>query len=340
MPPSVAAPRLVLMDALHGDLTSLRACAQYHKLCLKCVQCNRLLEPRLLVDHDGQAYCNACHAKSYGTKGYGAGGALVGEYAPRPPSPTKSSTPASPAPPPRPVSAAAPPPPAPALPNRPVFSPAPPSPSAAPVAAAPPASPAQAPAAPAPAARALPPRPVPPPKPSSVQSTLSPASPSAVPPAPRPLSPTPERSSSSDDTPSGKPAPPPFDEDDQRGPLSSLSLSSAPTLPLNLVSGPSIARKPPVGSRPPAAASPAPSYTSLASLCPRCSKQVYHAERVQALSRAWHRACLRCTACGTGMGAAPGRVEERDGEPYCQRCYRERWGITGGMGLATRPNLY
>lgn len=168
-----------------------------------------------------------------------------------------------------------------------------------------------------------------------MQSTLSPASPLAVPPAPRPPSPTPERSSSSDDTPSGKPAPPPFDEDDQRGPLSSLSLSSAPTLPLNLVSGPSIARKPPVGSRPPAAASPAPSYTSLASLCPRCSKQVYHAERVQALSRAWHRACLRCTACGTGMGAAPGRVEERDGEPYCARCYRERWGIMGGMGLAT-----
>lgn len=54
LPPSVAAPRLMLMDALHGELTSLRACAQYHKLCLKCVQCNRLLDPRLLVDHDGQ----------------------------------------------------------------------------------------------------------------------------------------------------------------------------------------------------------------------------------------------------------------------------------------------
>ncbi|BGP43145.1 hypothetical protein JCM10450v2_007285 [Rhodotorula kratochvilovae] len=45
----------------------------YHKLCLKCVACGKLLEPRLLVDHDGQAYCKGCHSKSYGTKGYGAG---------------------------------------------------------------------------------------------------------------------------------------------------------------------------------------------------------------------------------------------------------------------------
>lgn len=29
-------------------------CAQYHKACLKCVACGKSLEPRLLLDHDGQ----------------------------------------------------------------------------------------------------------------------------------------------------------------------------------------------------------------------------------------------------------------------------------------------
>ncbi|GAA5973733.1 hypothetical protein JCM21900_005698 [Sporobolomyces salmonicolor] len=45
----------------------------YHKLCLKCAACGKILEPRLLVDHDGEAYYKACHGKSFGTKGHGAG---------------------------------------------------------------------------------------------------------------------------------------------------------------------------------------------------------------------------------------------------------------------------
>ncbi|CEQ40876.1 SPOSA6832_02543 [Sporobolomyces salmonicolor] len=74
----------------------------YHKLCLKCVACGKILEPRLLGDHDGEAYCKACHGKYFGTKGYAAGGALVGEYVSRasasPTRPTTTgSTPASPA---------------------------------------------------------------------------------------------------------------------------------------------------------------------------------------------------------------------------------------------------
>ena len=35
--------------------------AQYHKLCLKCVSCGKLLEPRLLVDHDGEVRPSPAH---------------------------------------------------------------------------------------------------------------------------------------------------------------------------------------------------------------------------------------------------------------------------------------
>ncbi|BGP19800.1 hypothetical protein JCM10213v2_007931 [Rhodosporidiobolus nylandii] len=75
--------------------------AAFHKLCLKCVDCGKLLEPRLLVDHDGEAYCKPCHSRSFGAKGYGAGGALVGEYAPRS-SPSRPSPAAASLPPPKP----------------------------------------------------------------------------------------------------------------------------------------------------------------------------------------------------------------------------------------------
>lgn len=38
----------------HTSADPVHRRAQYHKLCLKCKQCGKLLEPRLLVDHDGQ----------------------------------------------------------------------------------------------------------------------------------------------------------------------------------------------------------------------------------------------------------------------------------------------
>ncbi|GAA5845616.1 hypothetical protein JCM3766R1_003530 [Sporobolomyces carnicolor] len=94
----------------------------FHKSCIKCTSCNKVLEPRLLVDHDGDAYCKNCHAKSFGTKGYGAGGALVGDYQPRssPTRPTAASSPVnSPI---RPAAAGPPPPPArPTVPPKPSF---------------------------------------------------------------------------------------------------------------------------------------------------------------------------------------------------------------------------
>ncbi|WFD29559.1 hypothetical protein MSPP1_000568 [Malassezia sp. CBS 17886] len=33
----------------------------YHRLCLKCVVCNKLLDSVSLLEHDAQPYCNNCH---------------------------------------------------------------------------------------------------------------------------------------------------------------------------------------------------------------------------------------------------------------------------------------
>ncbi|TNY24035.1 hypothetical protein DMC30DRAFT_213373 [Rhodotorula diobovata] len=326
----------------HTSADPVHRRAQYHKLCLKCKQCGKLLEPRLLVDHDGQAYCKACHGKSYGTKGYGAGGALVGEYAPRSveSSPTKHA-PVSPptAPSARPVAAAPPP----AVPTRPLFaSPAPPRPTPPPPVAPAPAargpSPVPSSAAPAPSAPAAPvapassllARPAPPPKPASIVSRAGAAAS------------TPSTDGDSADASSAQPhkvATPAFDDDDQRGPLTSStpgrSSLTSPSALADSLSSLSI----PTRSRTSLTSAP-PSLSNLPSLCPSCSKPVYHAERVTALSRAWHRACLRCSGCGTGLGNQPGRIEEKEGSPWCRRCYQERWGITGGMGMTTRPGLY
>ncbi|GAA5856954.1 hypothetical protein JCM9279_005029 [Rhodotorula babjevae] len=315
----------------------------YHKLCLKCVACNKLLEPRLLVDHDGQAYCKACHSKSYGAKGYGAGGALVGEYAPRPAesSPTRP-TPTSPAPvlshlpgapatapavPARPLfdspAASGPPPTAPALPARAPLKKAAQRPPPAP---APTSRPDAAPVSPPAPALALPTRPAPPPKPASFISRAGPAA----------------STQSNDDvsasTSTTKATAPDFDDDDRRGPLAASVGRSSLTSPSALADSLS-SLSIPTRSRASLTSAP-PSLSNLPSLCPQCAKSVYHAERVQALGRAWHRACLRCEGCGTGLGSQPGRVEEKEGKPWCRRCYQERWGITGGMGMTTRPGLY
>lgn len=49
---------------------------KYHKLCLKCGLCNKLLDSTTLRDHDGEIFCKACYGKKFGPKGYGfAGGA-------------------------------------------------------------------------------------------------------------------------------------------------------------------------------------------------------------------------------------------------------------------------
>ncbi|XP_048840999.1 cysteine-rich protein 2-like isoform X2 [Brienomyrus brachyistius] len=71
------------------------------------------------------------------------------------------------------------------------------------------------------------------------------------------------------------------------------------------------------------------------SICPRCNKKVYFAEKVTSLGQDWHRPCLRCERCSKTL--APGSHAEHDGQPYCHKpCYAVLFGPrgvnTGGVG--------
>ncbi|KAI6651500.1 Muscle LIM protein [Oopsacas minuta] len=55
----------------------------FHKMCLKCTSCNKLLDTGTVVEHDEKPFCRACHQKNFGTKGYGFGvgiGTLQSDY--------------------------------------------------------------------------------------------------------------------------------------------------------------------------------------------------------------------------------------------------------------------
>mmetsp|Transcript_25253 Transcript_25253/g.39411 ORF Transcript_25253/g.39411 Transcript_25253/m.39411 type:complete len:146 (-) Transcript_25253:186-623(-) len=47
----------------------------WHKVCVKCDECGKKLEPGNLSDNNGKIYCKTCHGKVTGMKGYGYGGA-------------------------------------------------------------------------------------------------------------------------------------------------------------------------------------------------------------------------------------------------------------------------
>ncbi|KAI0277870.1 hypothetical protein BGY98DRAFT_1089761 [Russula aff. rugulosa BPL654] len=61
--------------------------------------------------------------------------------------------------------------------------------------------------------------------------------------------------------------------------------------------------------------------------CPRCNKNVYFAEQVKAVGKTWHKGCFRCSECGTSLDS--NRLTERDGAPFCNRCYNKLHGPAG-----------
>ncbi|VDO04864.1 unnamed protein product [Haemonchus placei] len=63
--------------------------------------------------------------------------------------------------------------------------------------------------------------------------------------------------------------------------------------------------------------------------CPRCNKPVYFAERVTSIGKDWHRPCLRCENEACKKTLAAGSHSERDGKPYCNRCYGALFGPRG-----------
>ncbi|KIJ60454.1 hypothetical protein HYDPIDRAFT_117164 [Hydnomerulius pinastri MD-312] len=62
-------------------------------------------------------------------------------------------------------------------------------------------------------------------------------------------------------------------------------------------------------------------------VCPRCDKNVYFAEQMKAVGKTWHKGCLRCTSCNTLLDSK--RLNEKDGDPLCGRCYSKLHGPQG-----------
>jgi phage FluMu protein Com len=48
----------------------------WHKLCLKCSTCNKILAPGSVLEHDNQPYCKSCYGSKIGPKGYGFGNSI------------------------------------------------------------------------------------------------------------------------------------------------------------------------------------------------------------------------------------------------------------------------
>lgn len=79
-------------------------------------------------------------------------------------------------------------------------------------------------------------------------------------------------------------------------------------------------------------------FGSAAPKCPLCLKPVYAAEQVLAAGCAYHRTCLRCSACGKGLD--PSNINDRNSAIFCKSCYSKEFGpkgfgfAGGGAGLS------
>uniref|UniRef100_A0A8C8JPM2 LIM zinc-binding domain-containing protein n=1 Tax=Oncorhynchus tshawytscha TaxID=74940 RepID=A0A8C8JPM2_ONCTS len=72
--------------------------------------------------------------------------------------------------------------------------------------------------------------------------------------------------------------------------------------------------------------------------CPKCTKEVYFAERVTSLGKDWHRPCLKCEKCSKTLSA--GSHAEHDGKPYCNNpCYSALFGPKGSPTTPRRRQL-
>ncbi|ORY95917.1 hypothetical protein BCR43DRAFT_493805 [Syncephalastrum racemosum] len=69
--------------AVYAAELALGAGNKYHKFCLKCSDCGKLLNSTNMVDKDFDLYCRGCYSKAFGPKGYGYGNLLTPEGATR-----------------------------------------------------------------------------------------------------------------------------------------------------------------------------------------------------------------------------------------------------------------
>ncbi|CAH8864057.1 unnamed protein product [Trichobilharzia szidati] len=58
--------------------------------------------------------------------------------------------------------------------------------------------------------------------------------------------------------------------------------------------------------------------------CPVCSKNVYFAEEVRAMGRAFHRQCFKCCQCSKALDSFT--ANDHKGFLYCKSCYAKNYG--------------
>ncbi|CAK9297716.1 unnamed protein product [Gordionus sp. m RMFG-2023] len=73
--------------------------------------------------------------------------------------------------------------------------------------------------------------------------------------------------------------------------------------------------------------------------CPRCTKEVYFAEKKSSLGKDWHPLCLKCDKCNKLL--TPGNHAEHGGKPYCHiPCYASLYGPRGYGRGGTESHIY
>ncbi|KAI8144661.1 hypothetical protein BJV82DRAFT_643925 [Fennellomyces sp. T-0311] len=65
--------------AVYAAELAMGAGNKYHKFCLKCTECGKLLSSTNMVDKDFDLLCRGCYAKLHGPKGFGYGNLLSTE---------------------------------------------------------------------------------------------------------------------------------------------------------------------------------------------------------------------------------------------------------------------
>ncbi|KAJ2665368.1 hypothetical protein IWW48_000257 [Coemansia sp. RSA 1200] len=70
--------------------------------------------------------------------------------------------------------------------------------------------------------------------------------------------------------------------------------------------------------------------------CRRCSKAIFHAEKVVGPGGLWHRACFRCKSCSRAL--TPAILTDHEGEAFCNNCHNKLFAPRGyNIGGSTEP---
>lgn len=69
----------------------------------------------------------------------------------------------------------------------------------------------------------------------------------------------------------------------------------------------------------------------MSDICPKCTKRVYAAERVQAGGMVWHNTCFKCETCGKKLTV--GQESLKDDKVYCKQDYLKLYSSVGSNVL-------